>query len=47
MSHLINKILSKTIGFNLIRAKIRRVDKIKGNPVYEEFVGVQGVGKTT
>ena len=47
MSHYINKILSKTIGFNLIRTKIRRVDKIKGNPVYVEFVGVPGVGKTT
>lgn len=47
MSHLINNILSKTIGFNLIRAKIRKVDKIKGDPVYVEFVGVPGVGKTT
>lgn len=47
MSHLINKVLSKTIGFNLTRAKTRRVDKIKGNPLYVEFVGVPGVGKTT
>lgn len=47
MSHFINKILSKTIGFNLIRAKIRRVDKINGEPLYVEFVGVPGVGKTT
>lgn len=47
MSHFINKILSKTIGFNLTRAKIRRVDKIKEEPFYVEFVGVPGVGKTT
>ena len=47
MSHFINKILSRTIGFNLIRANIRRVDKINGKPIYVEFVGVPGVGKTT
>lgn len=47
MSHFINKILSKTIGFNLKRARIRNVKKIKGDPIYVEFVGVPGVGKTT
>ena len=47
MSNIINRILGKTIGINLKRAKIRRVAKVKGEPIYVEFVGVPGVGKTT
>ena len=47
MSNLINYILENTIGYNLKRVKIRKVDKVKVKPIYVEFVGVAGVGKTT
>ena len=47
MSNIINRVLEKTIGINLKRAKTRKVDKVKGKPIYVEFVGVPGVGKTT
>ena len=47
MSNIINKVLERTVGFNLKRTKIRCVRKIKGDPIYVEFVGVAGVGKTT
>lgn len=47
MSNIINKVLERTVGFNLKRARIRSVKKIKGDPIYVEFVGVPGVGKTT
>lgn len=47
MSHFINKILGKTIGLNLMRTKPRKVDKVKGKPIYVEFVGIPGVGKST
>ncbi len=47
MSNIINRILGKTIGINLKRAKIRKVVKVKGEAIYVEFVGVPGVGKTT
>lgn len=47
MSHIINKILGKTIGVNLRRTRPRKVDKFKGKPIYVEFVGVPGVGKST
>ena len=47
MSNIINRVLERTIGFNLKRARISCVNKIKGDPIYVEFVGVAGVGKTT
>lgn len=47
MSHFINNILGKTIGLNLMRTKPRKVDKVKGKPIYVEFVGIPGVGKST
>lgn len=47
MSHIINRVLEKTIGIKLTRAKIRKVYKTKKNPIYVEFVGIAGVGKTT
>lgn len=47
MSNIINKILERTVGFNLKRARIRSVKKINGDPIYVEFVGIPGVGKTT
>lgn len=47
MSNIINKILERTVGFNLKRARIRKVKKINGDPIYVEFVGIPGVGKTT
>lgn len=34
MSHIINKILGKTIGINLRRTRPRKVDKFKGKPIY-------------
>ena len=47
MSKYINKILAKTIGLNLKRINSRRVTKNKIKPIYVEFLGASGVGKTT
>ena len=47
LNSIINTFLGKTIGVNLKRVKISKVDKADGKPLYVEFVGVPGVGKTT
>ena len=47
LNNLINTFLGKSIGINLKRVKIRKVDKAEGKHLYVEFVGVPGVGKTT
>lgn len=47
MSHLINKILDKTLGVNLVRTKLRKINRNEESPILVEFVGASGVGKTT
>lgn len=48
----LNKLLSQTLGVNIVRARPRRRVDLNGlrkveTPMYVEFVGVPGVGKTT